>query len=455
MNPGLDPLRRRRDSPDVEAQRVARFRVPDSPFRVSPEQAGADHVAFFGSLAAAEMWGPGMEDGLAAWAAGAAEPDEIEIFLSAGPVDAINSCNVGNQANCRVYRVRWSLSSGAVVGTPDLVSPTWKTTPDPNWTCGFVEPEVEVETGQLAMVRRCFDNASGDEKSGELHIGFPRSGGGYLFTNFDYADSPKTDRPQWPAWLSQRLLVFERARTIAPSVDMRTMYAVNKYGHSEKARAGYDATNQRDYSFGNPRPFRGGGGLYGPQSGRIVSFGLDPSVTNPVPHTHDRDGNNLEMFDLPILDANGVNFESCHHPDWNSDGTRIMCTRHKDEEVADGRLLRQLHEFAYDASSARWGSVGALMAPISLAGVPAEVYPSGACDILTYKYARYVGSNHVLATVFCSTIAADVTGSRVMLIENPTAASPIYHDITTEVEIAVGAARGSWRGVFGSWGAVS
>lgn len=446
------------DSFEVVQARVAGFRVPDSPSTVSPQAAGPAHKAFVDAMLDAELWGPASADQLA-WelgGGGSVEPEEIEIFHSAGPYDgAHDSCDHASETRCNIYRVVWSLATGKPVGAPTKIE-DWDSrgSARPGQLCGAVEPSVEPQTGRLAWVHRCYWPDDKKVRFSELHVAFPRGDGRYVGTAFDGSEHGE-EYPQWPAWYSRNLLMFERAeKSDSGGDEVRTLVTVHADGTGERTRAGPQTSPPHNaaYSYGNPRRVGASKFAFG---NRVVSFGIIDGVTEyPNPRTHDLDGDAREEFVLPDT---WPRFTTCQHPDANGSGTRILCTRHREPEASPGTgvtSLKQLYEFERDAAAGEWTNSQPLFR-VEPADLPPPV-GVGNCDYLVYKNALYVGSSHVLATVYCSNEDKTISGSRVLLIRLNGAAAPEYFDITKEVEAAFATSPDqAWRGKFPTWRALS
>lgn len=384
----------------------------------------------------------------------------FHIYFSSGPHTTEQSCEPESGGACSIFRVTWDLVAEAPAGDVELIVPAGDVVGEAS-RHGQIEPEVHFTTGALAFIQRTFDGAA--EKAGRLIVLDAPVSSASPWRSLDYGTN-SADRPQWPAWMRSNLLVYEKAdKAASPHDSERTMYsqhADDSLGTSRKARLGVHGAALPDISFGNPRPRNLDLGLPGIHP-RIVSFGEDPSVTpgtggkyRPVPHVHGlTSAEPVEYFDITST------YKSCHHPDWSADGTRIMCTLQDQVQPIDAtRDVRPLVHWGWDPVVGKWAAPVGRLSKIDTTALPSAVLGDGPIlpgkanwDVLTYKYARWVGSEHVLATVFTSKSDKTVTGSRILLIHQPPSGDPVYFDLTALAHAKFGSPLVPFRGVFASW----
>jgi hypothetical protein len=274
-----------------------------------------------------------------------------------------------------------------------------------------------------------------------------------------------TERPIWPAWASDEVLLFNLpSREGGDGNSESTVWASGDDGEfrTPVAIAGPDADivspDSTDHSYQDVQvhPDPGYRADAGP---RMASFGGEGSEF--VPWVSSLIGLEMEAFDL-----GSGGFTQCHHPAWNPDGTRILCTRHESVEnpwtTRSGARL--LYAFTFDGRE--WSNPELLFDPPSpsvLAGLLGEdVAPATEDGVYTYKYAEWDPTGRfVLATLLIALEGegeedATMVASRVVLIrvEGEFAIWDITAAIAEAVDGREKVAR-TWQGVYGTTHEVS
>jgi len=394
------------------------------------------------------------------------EPRLLEIFLSAGVVawGGEYSCDHHSEGSCSIYRVVWNVpakkAKSVELWVPNEHTETGSGSGSKAYYHGAVEADVN-SVGDLVYLRRTyqwrFPLSLADYSSQILLM----SEDGTTKTS-SFQAKTASDRPQWPEWWFDDLVLFETSRDLDPDGkdkvdDYRTLWYLDKPSSPPIKLLGPDDPDAlfdgAGYSFGNPR-------VSPVNPNEFVTFGGDSAHQNgqPVPHVHSVTGNGLTTDQFRLKDG----MESCQHPDFSPDGERVLCTRQSTVEdgASDGAdEVRAL--FVYDRNDPHWSNQRELFTriPLNDAGFPSTFQPSGAsCDRLTYKHAHWCGTDDLLvADVFCTENPGNdatvdpndwaVTASRTFLIDLSEGQTR-YYDVTAAVEEKLGAAPGSLRSKF-------
>ncbi len=359
----------------------------------------------------------------------------VDIYLSSGYSQAGNpSCDTGNNGGCGLYRVRWNLTMGYAEGVELVEGRTVHYGGGSGATkySGQIEPAL-APGGGLAWIRR--DRAAdGTETAAALQYRAP----GSSTTQTLVSGTGTKTRPQWPWFVDDDRLIFERAD--GPG-DMRTLYEVGTDGAGLRGVAGPTGVNSTGSSYGNPQT----------HGDALVSFGGGNPENGkyPQPHVSSLSGTSLETFDVGNPDH-----ESYQHPSWSPDGRRVMATRQYAVEGGSSGLHRLLYVFERNAGV--WVSQGRLFDAPALSSLPPafqQLQPLS-CSLLTFKYAQWCAfEDWIVVTAFCndSTDASIPPAmSRVLLVNVRDPAAPAFHDVTQAVAAAVGglASDADWRGMF-------
>ncbi len=393
------------------------------------------------------------------------EPRLLEIFLSAGVVawGGEYSCDHHSEGSCSIYRVVWHVGTqrarSVELWVPSEYTQTGSGSRAKAYYHGAVEADVN-SVGDLVYLRRTyqwrFPLTLADYSSQIMLL----AADGTTKTS-SFQAKAASDRPQWPEWWFDDLVLFETSRDLDPNGmdkvdDYRTLWYLDKPSSSPikllgpaESDALFDGAG---YSFGNPR-------VNPVNPNEFVTFGGDSAHQDgqPVPHVHSVTGSGLatDQFDL------GDGMKSCQHPDFSPDGERVLCTRQKEEQGGAREGVHSIRAlFVYDRNDPHWSNQRELFTRIPLNGAdfPSTFQPSGDCSKLTYKHAHWCGSDDLLiADVFCTENPGEdasvdpndwpVTASRTFLIDL-SGGQTRYYDVTAAVEEKLGAAPGSLRSKF-------
>lgn len=174
--------------------------------------------------------------------------------------------------------------------------------------------------------------------------------------------------------------------------------------------------------------------MHGP---RIVFHGgaFDDEPNPPVPVVSDIDGAANEAFVLGT-NVTGEPIRECHHPAWSVSGARILCMAHREPSRRSQKTqARALYSYAFDQRSGKWlqESTHPLFDPPGNTELRDNLpsFRGQACDMLTYKFAEWCGTDRfVVMTMFCST-GETVTASRVVIGD---LSDGRLYDLTTHIE---------------------
>lgn len=440
------------------------------------------------------------------------EDDVVDIYLSAGPHDADGggSCDRGDYTRCGLWRVRMGLGSKVVYDVKQVA----RTTASAECSGGryHVEPAVAPGDDRYAWQHHCVDimtkDAAASIRQAAPTGSLKREEG--RAANLVPTTAAGTSTPNFPNWYSDHQILYS-----TNNADMMgTMWwsrSWNSGTFAEGGGLGPAGVRRQDTGFNDPDTHPAPAYMAAPAP-RVVTFG-GPEVTlgngntyvEHVPRVTDHKGDFKEVFSLPQgwrTNDNDERKPECHHPAWNIEGTRILCTRYQDPEPFTGAVgdpdegldyeARRLYQFEFEAASGTWipaegdsaGEVGALIErltaeefnkiSVDATGASLNLFPprtsdspsTDECGGYVWKFAEWCGSDrYVIATVYCVSSQsvqdqdADPTPlqSRVVLIDLENSATAAgYTDLISVIESWILAvAPGEYSGVFGTCQKVS
>lgn len=424
-------------------------------------------------------------------------PQLVDIYLSAGPNAADGrSCLRGNYSGCSLWRIRLELATKQVLDVEELQSTS------PVGVClggkSHLQPAVSPNGERYAWQETCVDMLGAGDSQSIVEQAVAQEGLDYPKT----VVGPSVPRPMYPNWFNDHTVIFTAdnlgvpGQTLSSATDWATTATlVSQLGPTALRRtqmswsdAHTSATPADANVAGRPRVVTFGGPIVG--AGSIL-----------LPRVTDLQGANESRFDIPQVEwqLDSSDPPQCHHPAWNPDGTKILCTRYQGPEPIDGETqaggalatypVRRLFQFEWDGTE--WvrfegdslGVAGAMVEALTgpefnlisrrTDGTALDLFPprldehagSGGCGAYVWKFAEWCASErYLVATVYCTDSTTEEAGvplaSRVVLIDTEHSDSHQgYTDLVTLIEyhLAAGADTylGTYNGVFSTCTSVS
>lgn len=418
---------------------------------------------------------PGGSTGASPSAALLAQPEVVDIYLSAGPVVSTpgaadyRSCDLDNVGSCRIYRLGWDFTDMRAADAEEVTPlyPRGSFGKACSNGLGRVQPALSPDRTRLAWTAACHEGPNdSDVHTSEIGIHGPRSIASPFVT-------PGTLKRGFPVWADDGTLLFQTNDTAG------TVWSTDKAGAVVTGVVGPDMGGTGDYK--NPRVhpapgYRTGKTSYGPDGPhsvklgpKMATFGVDASGFER-PQVSNLDGSEPESFSMG---ADPTHL-TCHHPAWNPDGTAIVCQREDDNvEIAPRTYEKGLYRFEWSALGNQWNNVGPLFPSPSPADIeiamgttpagtplfPGDTTQLPFCATRAWKSPEWCYSeDFVVVTLTCSHPSVhfvhNIFTSRVVLVDMR-GTSPVLYDLTRQLEELLGIAEGSYHAIFATCGTPS
>lgn len=412
----------------------------------------------------------------------------VDIYLSAGPHDdGDRSCQPNNYTGCSLWRIRLDLATKSALSVEELQSRDGSPVCMDGTT--HLQPAVSPDGKRYAWQRTCFGAFGGGSSVRIVSQSIAREG----------LDPPVTVAmtealPMYPNWFDDHTVIFTHGSpsNLSSVVDWATAAVAT-------TELGPNGLRGIHYSWNDAYTSATPADSTVPGRPRIVTFGgfLGAAGEFHLPQVADLHGHDVTHFDIPQADWQpplSPDPPECHHPAWNPDGTRILCTRYQGPEHVEGDTqttdetvtydLRRLYQFEWDGTE--WVRYGGTSFVVPAAGAMVEALTgsefnlisrdtSGAalnvflprfnkdadaegCGAYVWKFAEWCASSrYVVATVYCTDNTSSEQGkplhSRVVLIDTENTGSHLgYTDLVTIIEYWLDgggtALLGTYSGVF-------
>lgn len=397
----------------------------------------------------------------------------VDVFFAAGVPSGSQSCHFtkfdSNAEACSIYRVRWDWSAGAVVEHEEVVDAgvgPWFPALSPDGTrlaFSMHEAAEQVTVG----VKQLGQGGPGDVGS---EVDFHGVGGlsKWVMPHFRTDDallvsqptrSPQCDAATGCGVVERWLTTFEVALDGTRSGDVRQVLGVGGTGRMAVSDV-YVHPTDRSLVAGHGQFNKVGEGA------PTCATSCADVYQDPYPFVFDLDSGDYWIYQPRTTEPEygsgaGLPFTGCAHVFWTPDGSGLVCSEQGTQALADAGAGNRIFTFPVDPRSDPKKQVLPIDAqPVFEHAAPAELFDLGAneqCDTYYHKYAEFCGGpTGVVASVVClcktpqcmqraGSTEGEVLGSRVYLIDASRTSSPVYVDLTAELEEALGKRSGEMR----------
>lgn len=423
-------------------------------------------------------------------------PQIVEIFVPSGVDNGDQGgCYFASEVDsssrtCEIYRLRWDLSSGKLVGYDKVLS-------DPADRQGVWQPSLTRDGKVIGFSNSTSTGVSLRYKSiGDANINDPTDLGTLV-----QVPARQPNIAVWPNWSASGKLSFDRPNSTTACMTLNGCVGpfdrwsdglrVDLGGGTGQLGAATQFAGNLGFSFSDashhptaPDLIAGHGWFV---DGELAIHPICSDAGGSTSCSNVKQTPGLFVMDLAQgnfwriavhsaeekYKANGtpLSLYGCAHAAWSPDGKKLLCSEQGTAELDEADKNR-IFAFTFDPAE----HVGAPNSVVTKNALPAFKHKTAEelwnlsggekCTVFYHKYAEWCGTqDYLLTSVACNYCesgncenlggkAKRLIGNRVYLIDIRNPDAPVYHNLTGALETQLGSAEGSLFSFTGTCGPV-